>query len=457
MSFLSRLRDSFSHVIRKDANDMQKRQIEAGAGGRRWQGSSVLAAPQQSILAARTIAGQRATALCFNNPTASRAVEVMVSNLVGRGWQATSQHPDPATRRKLNADFETIMLPLLPLAARALVREGEAVIRMGLADMPGEGVSAPEFHARVLAGGQLDGALTRDLGNGQRILAGVELDLHDRPVAYHILPEAPGNPFGGYGPAIRLPARDVLHVFDQIVPGQVRGITWLAPVLLKLADQDAASDAMLMALKVQSLITGFIKDPEGGSAGFEATGAAADVSLEPGAMRIIPPQADVVFSQPGQGLSQPGEFIKGQFREIAAGIGLTYEQLTGDMSGTNYSSARVAMLEFRRRCEMLQRTVIEAQILRPLWRRWIEARALTGELAADPQSMADFFAVKFVPPGWQWVDPLKETNADIAAINAGLKSRAEVVAERGRALDELDEERAADADAPQPNPNKSGV
>lgn len=396
-------------------------------------------------------------ALAFNNPTANRAVEVLVANLVGRGWQATSQHPDTETRRKLNADFEAIMLPLLPLAARALVREGEAVIRLTLASAPGDGGGLPEFHARVLAGGQLDSALTRDLGNGQRIVAGVEIDAHDRPVAYHILPDAPGNPFGAFGQAVRIPARDVLHVFDQLVPGQVRGITWLAPVLLKLADLDAASDAMLVALKVQSLITGFIKDPEGGSAGFEAAGTAPDVSLEPGAMRILPPQADVSFSQPGQGLSQPGEFIKGQFREIAAGMGLTYEQLTGDMSGTNYSSARVAMLEFRRRCEMLQRTVIEAQLLRPLWRRWIEARALTGEIPADAQSMADYLSVKFVPPGWQWVDPLKETNADIAAINAGLKSRTEVVAERGRALDELDEERAADTAAPQPNPNKSGV
>ncbi len=45
-----------------------------------------------------------------------------------------------------------------------------------------------------------------------------------------------------------------------------------------------------------------------------------------------------------------------------------------------------------------------------------------------------------MPPGWQWVDPQKEVNADIAAIGAGLKSREEVVAARGRDIDELDAE-----------------
>ena len=64
------------------------------------------------------------------------------------------------------------------------------------------------------------------------------------------------------GQAVRVLAREVLHVFDQLFPGQVRGISWLAPVLLKLADFDAASDAMLMTLKVQSLMTALSAMPK---------------------------------------------------------------------------------------------------------------------------------------------------------------------------------------------------
>jgi capsid protein len=46
------------------------------------------------------------------------------------------------------------------------------------------------------------------------------------------------------------------------------------------------------------------------------------------------------------------EFLRMQFRAVAAAMGITYEQLTGDLTGVNYSSIRAGLLEFRRRCEM---------------------------------------------------------------------------------------------------------
>ena len=93
---------------------------------------------------------------------------------------------------------------------------------------------------------------------------------------------------------------------------------------------------------------------------------------------------------------------------------------------------------------MLQLNLIEGQFLRPLWHRWIYVRGLAGAIPAA--EVADFISVRFVPPGWQWVDPQNEVAADVAAIDAGLKSREEVVAGRGRDIDELDEERARDAE-----------
>ena len=93
---------------------------------------------------------------------------------------------------------------------------------------------------------------------------------------------------------------------------------------------------------------------------------------------------------------------------------------------------------------MLQRNLIEGQLLRPLWRRWIDLRVLSGEISARGSDLSDYRSVRFVAPGWQWVDPQNEVQADVAAIEAGLKSREEVVAGRGRDIDELDEELARD-------------
>ncbi|MEB3417028.1 phage portal protein [Salipiger marinus] len=414
--------------------------IEAGSGGRRWEGAALLTAPQTSTLAARGAAQARAGAQYLNNPHGQRIVESWVSAMVGKGWQVRSLHPDKSTARALNEAFEALTQPVLTLAARCLVRDGEAFLRIHITD---DG----EIRVKPVPAEQVDPSIHRDLGGGARIVAGVEFDAQDEVTAYHILPEAPGTPFVTYGPAVRVPARDVLHVFDRLFPGQVRGLSWLAPVLLKLRDRDEASDALLMLMKTASLMTGYVRDLDGSLAGFDGTtdGYTLNVALEPGAMRILPQGADVTFSNPGQGLTQAVEFLRAQDREIATGVGLTFEALTGDLTQTNYSSARVGLLEFRRRAEMMQRNLIEGAILRPLWRRWIEIRAIAGQLDVPGPDLTDFLAVRFVPPGWQWVDPKNEVEADVRAIDAGLKSRAEVVAGRGRDIDELDDEIARDA------------
>ncbi|WP_406736445.1 phage portal protein [Thioclava sp. GXIMD4215] len=413
--------------------------IEAGGGGRRWEGASTLHAPQQQTLAARGAAKARASALYMNTAQGQRIVEAWVAALVGKGWQARPQHPDAEIRKELSDSFEALARPLLIQLARALVRDGESFVHLWIGSDGG-------FRVKLIAADQVDPSLTRDLGNGGRIISGVEFDAEDTVVAYHVLRDAPGTPFATYNAPIRILARDVLHVFDPLFPGQVRGLSWLAPVLLKLRDRDEASDAMLMQLKVASLMTGFIRDIDGTAAGMDGQqdGSALNVSLEPGAMRVLPTGAEVTFSQPGQGLQQAIEFLRSQDRDIAAGVGLTFESLTGDLGEANYSSARVGLLEFRRRAEMLQRNLIEGMALRPLWDRWIEARALAGEIPFDAAQLADYRAVRFVPPGWQWVDPKNEVEAEVMAIEAGLKSREEAVAGRGRDIEELDAERARD-------------
>ena len=122
MSVLSRLRNSVNAIFGNDVPDLQRHQIEAGGGGRRWQGSPMLNAPQASILAARAPAKAGAAALSMNNPAAARIVETWLAALAGKGWQALSQHPEPAIRRALNNEFEGQMLALVPVVVRALVR-----------------------------------------------------------------------------------------------------------------------------------------------------------------------------------------------------------------------------------------------------------------------------------------------------------------------------------------------
>jgi capsid protein len=61
--------------------------------------------------------------------------------------------------------------------------------------------------------------------------------------------------------------------------------------------------------------------------------------------------------------------------------------------------------------------------------------------ASDP---APYLAVKWIPPKWDWVDPLKDRKAEIEAIEAGLKSRSDVIESEGYDAEEVDRRIAAD-------------
>ena len=60
---------------------------------------------------------------------------------------------------------------------------------------------------------------------------------------------------------------------------------------------------------------------------------------------------------------------------------------------------------------------------------------------ADPEA---WLAASWLPPRNDWVDPAKDIQAEIAAIDAGLMSRRQAVAARGYDLEALDDEIAAD-------------
>jgi lambda family phage portal protein len=149
--------------------------------------------------------------------------------------------------------------------------------------------------------------------------------------------------------------------------------------------------------------------------------------LEPGTMQILEPGEDVKFSQPADVGASYAEFLRMQFRAVAAAMGITYEMLTGDLTW-NYSSIRAGLLEFRRRCEAIQHGVIVHQLCRPIWRAWMEQACLKARwrCRSSPRRSATTSRPSGFR-GWQWVDPKKEFDAMLTAIRAGLLSRSEAI------------------------------
>ena len=87
----------------------------------------------------------------------------------------------------------------------------------------------------------------------------------------------------------RVPADRVLHLFERLRPGQVRGVPWFAPVMLKLRDLDAYDEAELVRKKIEACFAAFVtgvQDEETlGKARTEADGARIE-TFEPGHDRV---------------------------------------------------------------------------------------------------------------------------------------------------------------------------
>jgi capsid protein len=86
------------------------------------------------------------------------------------------------------------------------------------------------------------------------------------------------------------------------------------------------------------------------------------------------------------------------------------------------------------------------QLCRPVYARWMDAAVLSGALALPgyEANRARLLAADWLPTKWDWVDPLKDANAEITQIEAGLKSRTQAIAERGYDAEQVDREIAAE-------------
>jgi lambda family phage portal protein len=405
--------------------------------------------------------------LVRRNAWAAAGIEAFVANAIGTGIKPQSMVQDQATREAIHslwwdwceqADVAglTDFYGLLALATRAMLEGGEALIRLRYRRTE-DGLPVA-LQIQVLEAEHLPTTMNRDLPGGNVIRAGIEFDRLGRRVAYHLYRSHPNDGLlapmsssaGGGMDTVRIDANEVIHLFRPLRPGQIRGEPWLTRALVKLNELDQYDDAELVRKKTAAMFAGFItrmapEDNLMGESAADANGVAM-AGMEPGTLQILEPGEDIKFSAPADVGSSYAEFMRQQFRAVAAAMGITYEMLTGDLTQVNYSSIRAGLLEFRRRCEALQHGVIVHQLCRPIWRAWMDQAVLEGtlNLPGYRKTQRQYQAAKWIPQGWKWVDPQKEYNAMKLAIRAGLMSRSEAISGNGYDAEDVDREIAAD-------------
>lgn len=405
----------------------------------------------------------RSRELVVTNGYAANACEAFASNLVGDGIKPSSQITDPDLRDRVqrlwlgwtdeaDADGLTDFYGLQAMVAREMFVAGECFVRLRPRRAE-DGLLVP-LQLQLLQSEMLPFEKTELLPTGNRLRCGIEFDRLGRRVAYHFRRRHPGDSTDQgalISDTVRIAAEDVLHIYRPIDAGQIRGLPHIAPAMVRLFLLDQYDDAELDRKKTAAMFAGFITKtaPEEQLMGeVEATDdSGATVSLEPGTLQVLLPGEDVKFSSPAD---VGGGYEAFQYRtllSVSAALGLPYHLVTGDVRQANYSSLRAELVEFRRRVEQLQHGVIAHQLCRPVWARWLETAVLSGaiELPGAGGQLARYRPVRWIPPRWDWVDPLKDIQAQVLAMEAGIISRRKVVEATGYDVEEIDRENATDA------------
>lgn len=426
-----------------------------------------------------------------NNPWASSAIDTFEAQGIGTGIRPHWNVDDQAAKAKIETEFRKWAMGIdlgtgqsncstdgmlnfygmQALVGREVFEAGEVLVRQY--SRPSSWKLRVPYQLQLIESEQMPVWRTSVTGGdgiapipkGNVVRTGIEFDPSGRRIAYHMYREHPGDTM--LFPLdtlqwMRVPAQDIRHVYKPLRAGQLRGQPMMAPVLTSLREIDDYTDAAIVKKKIQTMFAGIIEkiDPNAEvvpidrNQGDNGTGIptpynydplTASTIIEPGTFQYLFPGEKVTF--PTLPSEQDFEmFMVIQLHKVAIGMGLTYEQLTGDLKGVNYSSIRAGLLDFRRKCEQWQRNIIIQQFCYPVVCRWLLEAYLAGTLAlpgfaADPSKYLD---ITWSPPAWNWVDPLKDTKAAEMQVRDGFASRQQIVAELGEDVNAVDQQQQQD-------------
>lgn len=241
----------------------------------------------------------------------------------------------------------------------------------------------------------------------------------------------------------------VVHFFDKARDGQTRGVSRLAAIAEQMKMGDKYGRVELQAAVLSAILGLYISSPLGpevirdmiDDGKFTTLDEArraivAENKLTFGGVRVpvLPPGDTIESVTVNRPANQFEGFMRQVLRNIAAGLGTSYEQVAMDFSQTNYSSMRAALLEVWRGWNG-RRVAFAQRFAQPLRFAVIE-EAIDRGLVRLPAGAPGFYEApgawlhaKWIGPGRGFVDPKKEAEASALRVRLGLSTMEDEAAE----------------------------
>ncbi|WP_313194611.1 phage portal protein [Shinella zoogloeoides] len=413
-------------AARSMLDQYREREYAAAQHGRRnkaWRARSTSAGVE--VGGALRALRDRSRAFVRDRWAGQRILDVLTSHVVGTGILVVadtgSDRADKAFRLAFEewqegCDAEGVMNfgAHQALSVRSMVEGGDTVTRFIDLPMSAAEGSVP-FRLLGLEGDHIDTARDRSGGGSTRL--GVELGEWGSRRGLWLHREHPGDAYASpVGGSSLIDWGDLCHLYRPLRWGQIRGISWFAPILISANEIQDLMEAAIVQARTQASFAGFIHRQPGGMgvlAGEKDDKGKLVTRIEPGMIADIG-DAEITFANPSSQSAFAETYVAGM-QAMAAGAGLTYDQMTGDLRQANYSSLRAGKIEFRRLVEQIQWHIVGPRLCMPVARRFTDRAILAGRLARR----RDGYRFRLVMPANEPIDPKKDLEADILAVRSG--------------------------------------
>jgi lambda family phage portal protein len=419
-----------SRLRARAAAEVLTRHYEGAASGRRTAGWNKSGGDANAQIGP-AVKSLRAAArdLVRNNPYAQSAVETIVSHVVGWGIKARLSTPAAqmafdrwANSTECSIDGRADFATLQQQALRAVVETGEVLIRRFIDPSMTEKGLIP-IKLQVLEADFIDTDKNGTIG-GNKVINGIEIDAAGRRVAYWLFSEHPGAQVGSFPKSERADAANIEHVYRQDRPGQLRGVSWFAPVMVAMKDFDEYADATLVKAKVAACLAVVTSDPDGSGSPLGPTNSDNTIdTLEPGMILNLAGGKSVSVVQPPQNADYDS-YSRNVLRAIATGLGISFEDMTGDYVGLPFSAARMSRMRHWARVDSWRWSMLVPQFLNPVSAWVIQAGRIAGQFEGE-------VTVTWSPPPMPMLEPDREGLAVQRNIRTGILTLSEAIRERG--------------------------
>jgi lambda family phage portal protein len=241
--------------------------------------------------------------------------------------------------------------------------------------------------------------------------------------------------------AERVPASEIIHHFQFSRPGQIRGISFMASAVLtaKIVGQyiNTELDGASMASKWLAFVTSNDIDLS------QQNRVDADKleNIENAIIDYLRPGEQINFAAHNRPSGNFESFVKFVLRMISVAVGVPYDLLSGDSTDQNYTTLRSVRNDFSKDIEPHTERY-RYHFCRPVSKDVFDQTVLYDKIKLPGyfQNPYRFQKARWLNSGMMPVDPFKEGKADIDGLSARTLSMQDVLAKRGKDMEEhLDE------------------